>query len=113
MHEYSLVQALLEQVEGLAHGHGATSVKAVHVALGELAGVERRLFETAYDTIRAGSVCADAPLHVRAVPARWACSRGHGPVAADGPKRCPSCEAPAKLVEGEELILERIEMEVP
>ena len=52
MHEYSLIQALLERVEAEAKSRRALSVHKVRVRLGELAGVERELFATAYRTFR-------------------------------------------------------------
>jgi hydrogenase nickel incorporation protein HypA/HybF len=70
MHEYSIVQALLERVGEEAEAHGASRVHRVRVAIGELAGVEIELLRTAYDTIRRHTVCDGAPLDVRCVEAR-------------------------------------------
>ena len=38
MHEYSIVQALLERVREEARAHGAHSVHRLHVSIGELSG---------------------------------------------------------------------------
>ena len=113
MHEYSLVTALLDRVEAVAREHGATAVSAVRVRVGELSGVELSLPATAYELARTDTLCATAPLELLTEPARWECTACGTAVAADGPRRCGLCGAPARLVAGGEMLLERVEMEVP
>ena len=60
MHEYSLVEALISRVEAEARQRGALKVHGLSVRVGELAGVDPELFQTAYDTFRAGTLCAEA-----------------------------------------------------
>lgn len=117
MHEYSIVADLVQQVERIAQSHGVTPtdghVERLHVAIGELSGVEIPLLETAYTTFRERTICADADLTIRRVAAEWAC-----PGCGAGPEpgavlRCPSCGLPARLRAGDEIILERIELDVP
>lgn len=83
MHEYSLVQAMFDRIGELAGERGAIAVRRVRVRIGEFAGVEPALFQTAYDVFRIKTICADAPLDIE-------------PVAAS-----------------DELLLERLELEVP
>lgn len=112
MHEASLVQALLERVAELAREHRATAVHRVVVRLGSLSGVEPELLAIAYDTFRARTVCADAPLEIGRVEARWECPRC-GRAFAEGERlACAACGRPARLSQGDELMLDRIEMEV-
>jgi hydrogenase nickel incorporation protein HypA/HybF len=82
MHEYSLVQAMFDQIGAVMRTHGATSVRRVRVCIGARAGVEPALFQTAYDVFRVNTFCAGAPLEI---------------VAADG---------------SDELTLDRLELEV-
>ncbi len=112
MHEYSIVGALIEQVAREADARGAR-VHRLHVAIGELAGVDVELLRTAYDTFRPETVCAGAPLDVRAVAAEWRCPRCELVLARGARLQCVTCGRPARLVAGDEIILERIEMEVP
>ncbi len=112
MHEYSLVQALLDQVDRQARAHHATAIHRLHVSVGELAGVEVELLETAYETFRERTACSGAELTVHPVAARWACPQCGREVARGGPLRCPDCRHPARLEAGDEIILDRIEMEV-
>lgn len=112
MHEYSIVQSLIDLVEKSVAEHGAVVVQRLHLRLGELSGVERPLLETAYEAFRERSVCREATLEIHPVPARWACPRCNGAIAPGNLLRCPRCALPARLAEGDEIVLERIEMEV-
>jgi hydrogenase nickel incorporation protein HypA/HybF len=114
MHEYSLVQALVTRVEQEARKRGALRIHRLSVKVGELAGVDPELFRTAYETFRAGTLCADVPLDLRQVPASWACPRCKTPIARGEILRCATCDSPAQLDEGSDaLTLDGIEMEVP
>lgn len=112
VHEYSIVGALLDQVGALAAERQATAVHRLEVRIGELSGVEIDLLQTAFDLFRERTICAGATLEVTPVPARWACPRCDGPVRRGAALRCPDCALPARLTEGDEIILDRVEMEV-
>jgi hydrogenase nickel incorporation protein HypA/HybF len=112
MHEYSIVQALLEQVEAEARKHGAASVQRVSVRIGALAGVEPDLLASAYALFRERTICAQAPLDIERVEACWKCPRCAAPIPTGAMLRCPACAVPAQLVGGDEIMLQRIEMEV-
>ena len=64
MHEYSLVQAMFDQIDAVVAARGARSVRRVRVRIGAQAGVEPSLFHTAYDVFRVNTVCDDAPLQI-------------------------------------------------
>src|SRR5689334_1699096 len=111
MHEFSIVQALLERVDHEANVHGGSRVHRVRVAIGELSGVEVELLRTAYETIRCRTRCEHAPLEVRRIQARWECARCGGLIRRGSRLRCEQCNAPARLVSGDEIVLDQIEME--
>jgi hydrogenase nickel incorporation protein HypA/HybF len=114
MHEYSLVEALVRRVEEEAQRRGATRIHGLKVTLGELSGVDPELFQTAYDTFRAGTLCEGASLTVLHRPALWACSGCGRPIARGEPLRCVACGAPGRLDDrSEALLLDSIDMEVP
>jgi hydrogenase nickel incorporation protein HypA/HybF len=113
MHEYSIVQALVERVALEARARRATAVHRLSVRIGELSGVEPDLLTTAYETFRAQTICDGAALDLRIIAARWECP-GCGRVFGRGEVlTCPDCDAPARLAAGDEIMLDRIEMEVP
>lgn len=113
MHEYSIVSALLARVEAEARAHGAETVHRIRVRIGELSGVERDLLEAAYELARERTLCEKAELEVVPIEARWACSSCESAIPKGAILRCPSCDVPAHLAEGDEILLERVEMEVP
>jgi hydrogenase nickel incorporation protein HypA/HybF len=113
MHEYSIVQALVERVDAEARARRATAVHRLSVRIGELSGVEVGLFTTAYATFRERTVCESAALDVQIVPARWVCPHCGDRIGRGNPLRCSACNVPARLAEGDEIMLDRIEMEVP
>lgn len=112
MHEYSIVQALYDSVAAQAAQRHAVSVHGLEVRIGELSGVDVGLLETAWKTFRVRTICERAPMAVKVVPARWACEA----CGADGPRggirRCRACGGALRLVEGDDIVLERIVMEV-
>ncbi len=67
MHEYSIVQAMFEQIDRLAQTHGACSVRRIRVQIGEFAGVDPTLFQSAYEVYRIDTPCADALLQIERV----------------------------------------------
>jgi hydrogenase nickel incorporation protein HypA/HybF len=111
VHEYSIVQALIERVEREAATRGATRIVRLWVRLGEQSGVEPQLLATAYNTFRERTICEGAPMQLDRVAASWGCRRCESQVSSA--LRCERCNAPMVLVTGDEILLSRIEMEVP
>jgi hydrogenase nickel incorporation protein HypA/HybF len=103
---------LVERVAAEARARGATAVHRLSVRIGELSGVEVDLLTTAYETFRERTICERAALYLELVPARWACPDCGGTIRPGDRLACPVCSVPARLVQGDEIILDRIEMEV-
>ncbi len=113
MHEYSIVGSLIDRVQQEAVLHGSTRVHRLHVKIGELAGVELDLLKTAFDTFRERTICEGTELAIDSVVAVWACPRCDRVIARGAVLRCDTCGRPARMIHGDEIILERIEMEAP
>jgi hydrogenase nickel incorporation protein HypA/HybF len=114
MHEYSLMTALMERVEEEASSRRALAVHRVTVRIGELSGVEPDLLASAFDIVRAGTICAGAELSIERVAARWVCPDcGQAIDPSKGGPRCGPCGRPAGLAAGDEILLGQIELEVP
>ena len=113
MHEYSIVQALIARVDAEARARGATAVHRLSISIGELSGVEPALLTTAYETFRERTICEHAELNMQVVEAQWACRDCGREIARGALLTCPSCARPAHLARGDEIMLDRIEMEVP
>jgi hydrogenase nickel incorporation protein HypA/HybF len=112
VHEYSIVQALVEQVEQEARARCALRVDRVSVRIGELAGVEIELLQTAYQTFRERTICEHAPLEIRLVPAQWVCRTCGAAIDRGAVLRCALCDGAATLQQGDEILLDQIDMEV-
>lgn len=113
MHELSVCQALLAQVEQLARQHQAQRVERIVLRIGPLAGVEPRLLQDAFPLARAGSVAADAELVIETLPLTVRCQRCGAETAAQ-PNRliCGSCgDWHTQLISGDELLLASVELE--
>jgi len=113
MHEYSLVLALLEQVEAHVAAHPGAAVRRVELRVGDQAGVVPELLQTAFEVARERTPAARAELVIERVPARWACPRCARGLEEGEPLVCATCGEPARLVAGDELDLLRLELEVP
>lgn len=113
MHEYGVVQALIERASAEAALRSAARVHRLHVRIGELAGVDPELLATAFETFRESGICRGAELTVTAVEAAWRCPRCDETIVRGARLSCPRCGLPARLSAGDEIILDRIEMEVP
>lgn len=111
MHEYSIIQSLVEQVEVQAASHRALEVKRLTVSIGEMSGVDVGLLQSAYDLFREKTICEHAELVIRNVAAAWRCQLCQREIERGHVLQCPGCGAPARLVTGDEIILERIELE--
>lgn len=111
MHEYAMVEALLEAARDHAEAAKAKSVRKLVVSVGTLAGLDAELFQLAFDTFRERTVCETATLEIASVPARWAC--GDCGATLSGPRAvCDACGGRPRLAGGDDVILSRIEMEV-
>ena len=111
MHEYSIVQSLVDSVAA-AVGTRDAAVHKVRVGIGEMSGVDCGLLTTAYEVFRAGTLCEHAVLTIDRIPARWECPRCGAVMQRGGFLRCAECNEPAQLASGDEIVLQRIELEV-
>jgi hydrogenase nickel incorporation protein HypA/HybF len=112
MHELSVCQALIRQVEIVAEQQQADEVIAVHVRIGPLSGVEPGLLMHAYPLASAGSVAAGAELRIETAPVRVRCQRCDAETEAT-PNRliCGQCgDWHTQLIGGDEMMLTSIEL---
>ncbi len=111
MHEYSIVQSLVDSVAEAVRGRKA-SVHRIEVRIGELSGVDTELLATAYDVFRAGTLCERATMTIDRVAACWVCPNCGVEIRRGSALQCLACGEPARLAAGDEIILQRIELEV-
>lgn len=112
MHELSIVGALLDQVSREVARHAGARVRRVEVRIGEASGVESELFQRAFEGFRSG-IFADTELKVTHVPSLWKCNGCQREFSSGDILFCSDCGLPGALLQGAELMLDRIELEVP
>lgn len=112
MHEYSIVQALLEQCEAHAAANHAAHVDKIVVKIGVMSGVEPSLLQTAFDTFKEGTVCGGGEFVMNIQPVTIRC-RGCGYEGGLGERSycCPRCESTdVAITDGEDMILMSLEL---
>lgn len=112
MHEFTIINALLKQVDMLAAEH-AGEVKEVVVSIGEFSGVDADLLEIAFARLAAESSAKNACLNVLRTELQARCRNCEQQFEIkDFQFVCPHCgETDVQIVRGEELMLESITLE--
>jgi len=112
MHEMSICQALMDQVERIAKEQGASRVDSIVLSVGPLSGVEPVLLSRAYEVARLQTVAENAPLEIETGAIVVECrSCGASGEAQVNRLVCPSCgNWQVNLVKGDELLLLRLEV---
>ena len=112
MHELSVCQAMIDQVETIARQENAMQVVVIHLGIGPLSGVEPQLLEQAFFIARAGTIASDAELLIENLPVRVSCQQC-GQVTDALPARliCGNCgDWHTSVVSGDELQLAHVEL---
>ena len=112
MHELSVCQALLEQVEEIARREAAVRVDVIRLHLGPLAGVVPDLLAQAFSIARAGTIAEDAELTIESLPIRIRCIEcGAETEATPNRLLCGECgDYRTQLLSGDELLLASVEL---
>jgi hydrogenase nickel incorporation protein HypA/HybF len=112
MHELSVCQAMIAQVADAARARGMARVTGIEVGIGPLSGVEADLLEDAFPFAAAGTLADGAELRTHRIGVRVRCSTCERETDATANRLvCGHCgDWRTALVNGDELILERIEM---
>jgi hydrogenase nickel insertion protein HypA len=113
MHEYSIVQALLNQCEELARENEAEKVTKIVVKIGKMSGVEPQLLEIAFNTFKEKTVCDGAEFVMNVQPVVIECKAcGCVSTLEKIYYKCPACESlEVRVIEGEEMLLMSLEAE--
>jgi hydrogenase nickel incorporation protein HypA/HybF len=114
MHELSVCQSFIAQVERIASAHNARTVDKIVVRLGPLSGVEVPLLCQAYTLARAGTIAENAELVTEIQPIRVACRTcGAETSASVNRLLCGACgDYHTRLLSGDVMILASVELNV-
>jgi hydrogenase nickel incorporation protein HypA/HybF len=112
MHELSICQGLIGQVERIALEYNARTVDKIVVRIGPLSGVEIPLLRQAYTLARAGTLAENAELIAEPQPIRVVCETCGAETGAQMNRLlCGACgDYRTRLLSGDELILASVEL---
>ena len=114
MHELSIAQALVEQVERVVLAEAALRANKVSIAVGALSGVEPEALLGAFPLVAEGTVAEGAELAIEKMAARVRClacgSEAETEAFFIGCAVCGSREV--ELTAGRELHIQSVELEV-
>ena len=114
MHELSIAQALVEQVESAAAKERALRVVRVVITVGALSGVDPEALRSLFPLVAEGTVTDGAELVVETVAARVKCRAcGHEAQTDAAFIGCAACGSrDVELSAGRELNIKTVELEV-
>ncbi len=113
MHEYSVVQALLKQIEDVAKENDASKVTKIVVKIGVMSGVEAHLLEIAFNTFKEKTICDGAEFVMNIQPLTIECQECKSVSKLEKIHYCcQKCESiNVRVVDGEDMFLMSLEME--
>lgn len=113
MHEMSLMESVLEIVEDEARKAGATSIKAVKLAIGELSHVEPEAMAFCFEAVIRGTLAEGARLEIERVPGRgWCLDCAETVAISERFGACPKCGGhKVQMTGGDDLRVAELEVE--
>lgn len=113
MHEYSIVDSLLELADKHAREHNAKKVTKLEIKIGVLSGVEPELLKTAFETFKEGTICEEAEFIMKIQPVVIKCQEcGFEGELKKDEYLCPNCKSSKlSILDGEDMYLMSLELE--
>ncbi len=113
MHELSLAQALVEQLEQIRAKEHAGAVVSVTVNIGALSGVDRGAFEFAFPIAVDGTVAAGATLVIVESPVVVTCEEcGQPSQPALDDIHCAACGSrKVRITDGRDFLIQSVELQ--
>ena len=113
MHEYSIVQALINQVEENIKSNNCSFATKIVIKVGVMSGIEVDLLKSAFDTFKEKTMCEKAELIINIQKIKVKCLSC---LKIDELKEyqyiCPNCKSSElEVLDGEDSYLMSIEME--
>jgi len=113
MHEYSIVQSLIDLAEENARKNNAKKVTKLEIKVGVLSGVEIPLLETAFNTFKEDTICNDAEFKIISQPIVVRCRDcNQESELKKNEYTCPNCKSQnLEVLDGEDMYLMSLELE--
>lgn len=113
MHEYSIVQSLIDTCQVHAKENNAKRVTKVVVKIGVMSGIEPQLLKTAFDTFKEETICDGAEFILNIQKVIVFCKSCQKETTLEQLEYlCPHCQSSAlNITDGEEMYLMQLELE--
>ena len=113
MHELSLADAMVHEVESILQKERAEKVFSITVEMGKLSGVEKDPFEFAFPIVAEGTKLEGCKLIIVETPIIVECQDCQAKTELDIPfAKCSSCNSRnVKYISGKEFIIKSLEIE--
>jgi hydrogenase nickel incorporation protein HypA/HybF len=113
MHELSVTESVLEIACKHAEKAQAKKVTDIYLVIGRLSSIVDDSVSFYWDMISKNTVCEDAKLHFKRIPAKLICLQcNHEYTLDDELTPCPNCgSARVKVISGDEFNLDSIEIQ--
>ena len=113
MHELSIAQSIIEQVEDVARKEKAVRAVFVSLVVGALSGVERESLEFVFPMAAEGTIAEGATLVIEDMPARLKCHACRAESDARMPLlTCGKCgSSDVDITGGRDLVVKSVELE--
>jgi len=113
MHEISIAESLIAVAEQRARDKNSRSIQLIKLRLGEFTTIVQEALEFAFEVARQGTLAEFAQLEIEIVPMVVRCVVCKRDTKSTNGVRliCSACGFPMKIIAGEELQIEYIEIE--
>ena len=113
MHEYSIVQSLVESCEEHANSNNASKVTKVVVKIGVMSGVEPYLLKEAFELFKEETVCDGCEFVMNIQKVKIECNDCHTTSELEKNEYCcPDCKSvELNVIDGEDMFLMQLELE--
>ncbi len=113
MHEYSIVQSLIDTCKEHVNSNDATKVTKVVVKIGVMSGIEPYLLKEAFNTFKEDTICDGCEFIMNIQKVKIDCNDcNETNELEDNKYHCPTCKSvDIKIIDGEDMLLMQLELE--
>jgi hydrogenase nickel incorporation protein HypA/HybF len=116
MHEVSIAFGMIDEVTRIARANNAKKVMSVNLKIGKMSGIVTDSLKFAFDAIKLEHpLLSDTEIFIEEVPLIYECKNCKNSFKTDDIyfPSCPGCKSYSlKLISGEEMNIENLEVEV-
>lgn len=112
MHELSIAISMIDQITEESESRGGLAVKAVHLSVGLLSGVDKAALQFCYKAACEGTFLEGTQLVIESIPIVLFCPscRIESRPASMQQLACPECRAAGQVIRGHELEVAALEV---